>query len=101
MGIKNDRIAFSPSGPVRVAIDRLHELTGAPRATIVSEMLDAVAPMFVEQVEVMQRIADTPEKARDYVRDLAMHGINAISQQMLDLPPIRPKRGRPPKHATS
>ena len=99
MAAKNDRIAFSPSAPVRVAIDRLHAMTGAPRAAIVSEMLDAVAPMFVEQVEVMQRIADTPEKARDYVRDLAMHGINAISQQMLDLPPVRPKRGRPPKHA--
>lgn len=99
MSEKRERLAFRPSGPVRAAIDRIHGLTGRPRSEIVSEMLDAVAPMFAEQLEALQRIATTPEKARDYVRDLAMHGINTISQQMLDLPPVRPKRGRPRKHA--
>ena len=99
MNEKRERLAFRPSGPVRAAIDRLHVMTGASRAAIVSEMLDAVAPIFADQIEVMQRIADTPEKARDYVREMAMHGINTISQQMLDLPPVRPKRGRPRKHA--
>lgn len=99
MPSNHPRLAFRPSGPVRAAIDRLHELTGRPRAEIISEMLDAVAPIFAEQVEVMSKIAATPERARDYVRDLAMHGINMISQQMLELPPVRPKRGRPRKHA--
>ena len=99
MNEKRERLAFRPSNPVRAAIDRIHELTGRPRAEIVSDMLDAVAPMFVEQLEVMQRVAATPEKARDYVRDMAMHGINTISQQALDFPDVRPKRGRPRKHA--
>lgn len=100
MNEKRERLAFRPSGPVRVAIDRLNALTGRPRSEIVSEMLDAVAPMFAEQVEAMQRIADTPEKAREYVQAMAMQGIHTISQQMLDLPPVRPKRGRPRKNAT-
>jgi hypothetical protein len=99
MNEKRERLAFRPSGPVRVAIDRLNVLTGRPRSEIVSEMLDAVAPMFVEQIELMQKIATTPEKAREYVRDMGVHGINVISQQLLDLPPVRPKRGRPRKNA--
>ncbi len=99
MTTKNERLAFRPSGPVRVAIDRLHDLTGRPRSEIISEMLDAVAPLFADQVEAMQRVADTPEKAREYVQEMAMLGINTISQQMLDLPPVRPKRGRPRKNA--
>jgi hypothetical protein len=100
MNEKRERLAFRPSGPVRAAIEQIHELTGRPRAEIVAEMLDAVAPMFAEQVVAIAQLAATPDRARDYVRDLAIQGINTLSQQVLDLPPVRPKRGRPRKHAS-
>lgn len=94
------RIAFTPSGPVRLALDQLHEVTGRSRAELVSEMLDAMAPVFVEQLLMMEQLAKQPEKAREYVQAFGMHGIQQISQQLLDLPPVRPKRGRPRKDAT-
>lgn len=99
MTTKRERLAFRPSPPVREALDRLHTLTGRPRAELIAEMLDAVAPLFAEQIELMQRIASTPEKAREFVRDFGVQGINTISQQLLDLPPPPKKRGRPRKHA--
>ena len=37
---------------------------------------------------------------RELVTEFGVQGINTISQQLLDLPPVRPKRGRPRKHAT-
>ena len=69
-------------------------------AALVSEMLDGVAPLFVEQMRLLQAVADQPQKARELVTEFGMQGINTISQQLLDLPPVRPKRGRPRKHAT-
>lgn len=99
MPTKNERIAFRPSGPVRMILDELHNLTGKSRASMVSEMLDGVAPLFLEQMKLMLALNNQPEKARELVTEFGMQGINTISQQLLDLPPVRPKRGRPRKHA--
>lgn len=93
------RLAFTPSPPLRVVLNRLHNLTGKPRSQLVAEMLDAVAPVFVEQVEMMQRLAATPERAAQLVQEFGQQGINTISQQLLDLP-APTKRGRPRKNAT-
>lgn len=76
-------------------------MTGRPKAAIVSEMLDGVAPLFLDQLKLLQAIENQPQKARDLVTEFGMQGINTISQQLLDLPPVRPKRGRPRKHAAT
>lgn len=99
MATKNERIAFSPSGPVRMVLEEIHELTGKSRASLVSEMLDGVAPLFLDQLKLLMAVQQQPEKARELVQQFGVQGINTISQQLLDLPPVRPKRGRPPKHA--
>ena len=100
MATKRQRVVFQPSGPVWDAISELHALTGKSKASIVSEMLDGVAPLFLEQLKLFHAIESQPQKARDLVTEFGMQGINTISQQLLDLPPVRPKRGRPRKHAT-
>ena len=98
MADSRGRVALTPSPPVREAVERIHALTGRKRTTIYADMLDAVAPAFAEQVELLQRIQNNPERAADMVREFGVQGINTISQQLLDLPPPR-KRGRPRKHA--
>lgn len=100
MATKNERIAFSPSGPVRMILEEIQGLTGKSRASLVSEMLDGVAPLFLDQLKLLMAVQKQPEKARELVQQFGVQGINAISQQLLDLPPVRPKRGRPPKHAS-
>lgn len=99
MATKRHRIMFQPSRPVWDAIQEIHQLTEKPKAAIVSEMLDGVAPLFLDQLKLLQAVAAQPERARDLVQQFGVQGINAISQQLLDLPPVRPKRGRPRKHA--
>ena len=95
---RSKRIAFTPSAPVAEVLDRLHAMTGKPRTEIIAEMLDAVAPVFGEQVTLMQKLESAPDRAADLVREFGLQGINTITQQLLDLPPPK-KRGRPRKHA--
>lgn len=90
---------ITPSDAVWLAVEELHKLTGHPRAGIVADMLDGVAPVFLDQVKLMKRLAATPDQARELVMQFGTHGINSISQQMLDLPPVPKKRGRPRKNA--
>lgn len=93
------RVQVTPSDEVWVAVDRLHGLTGRPKAALISEMLDVVAPAFVDQLELIQKMQAMPDQARDLVRDFGVQTIGVISQQLLDLPPVPKKRGRPRKHA--
>lgn len=93
------RLIITPSDAVWAAVDELHVISGQPKAAIAAEMLDAVAPAMVEQSKLLRQLAETPEKARDLVMQFGAQGINTISQQMLDLPPVQKKRGRPRKNA--
>lgn len=100
MARKATRIQVPVSPPVAAAMNRIHELTGQKKSRILAEMLDAIAPLFAEQIEALHKLASTPERAREYVVQLGAQGINTISQQLLDLPPVKKKPGRPRKHAT-
>jgi hypothetical protein len=93
------RVQVTPSDEVWEAIDRLHALTGRPKAGLIAEMLDVVAPTFLEQYELLTKIQRMPDQARDLVRNFGVETIGKISQQLLDLPPVPKKRGRPRKHA--
>lgn len=99
MARKAVRIQVPVSPGLATAMNRIHELTGEPKSRILADMLDAMAPVFAEQVEALHKLADSPERAREYVVQMGTQGIHQISQQLLDLPPVPPKRGRPRKHA--
>jgi hypothetical protein len=96
---KTVRIQVRISPAVAAAMNRINELTGEPKSTILGDMLDAVAPIFADQIEALEKLASTPDQARDYVMQMGAQGINAISQQMLDLPPAKRKPGRPRRYA--
>ena len=94
------RLIITPSDQVWAAVDELGRLQGKPKATIVGDMLDAVAPAMLEQVRLFERLQQSPEHARELVMQYGAQGIATISQQMLELPPVRRKPGRPRKNAT-
>ena len=93
------RMMIQPNDEVWGAVERLHAITGRPRAALVVEMLDVVAPAFLEQVELIEKMHSVPDQARDLVQAFGVQTIGKISQQLLDLPPVAKKRGRPRKHA--
>jgi hypothetical protein len=94
------RMNITPSDAVWLALDQIHDFTGRPKASIVADMLDAISPVMLEQAMLFKKLKDTPEQARDLLMQFGTQGINTISQQMLELPPVRRKPGRPRKHAT-
>lgn len=96
---KTVRIQVRVSPAVAEAMNRINALTGEPKSTILGDMLDAVAPIFAEQIEALEKLASTPEQARDYVLQMGALGIQTIRQQMLDLPPAKKKPGRPRRYA--
>ena len=93
------RMNITPSDAVWAAIDELHLISGKPKAGIAAEMLDAVAPVMVDQARLLKQLQQAPEQARELVMQFGAQGIQTISQQMLDLPPVKKKRGRPRKNA--
>lgn len=100
MARKAVRIQVPVSPEVAAAMNRISAMTGEPKSRILADMLDATAPLFAEQIEALHKLAENPERAREFVVQMGMQGINTISQQMLDLPPVKKKPGRPRKHAT-
>lgn len=96
---KTVRIQVRISPAVADAMNRINALTGQAKSTILGDMLDAVAPIFADQIIALEKLASTPDQAREYVLQMGAQGINAISQQMLDLPPAPKKRGRPRRYA--
>ena len=97
---KNPRIAFVPSDQVHALVRRLSEASGQSRASIVSELMDDIAPVIQGQLEAFERIAARPDQAREHVQAFANEATAMIAQAMLDLPAPPKKRGRPRKHAT-
>ncbi len=93
------RLNITPSDAVLAAVDELHSITGKPKAAIAAEMLDAVAPVMLDQARLLRQLQAAPEQARELVMQFGAQGIQTISQQMLELPPVKRPRGRPRKNA--
>ena len=99
MSVDRRRLNITPSDAVWAAVDEMHAITGKPKAGIAAEMLDAVAPVMLDQAKLLRQIQETPEQARELLMQFGTHGIQTISQQMLELPPVKKPRGRPRKNA--
>jgi hypothetical protein len=91
---RNPRIAFVPSDEVLGILKELRELSGHTLAWHVGDMLTDLVPLYRGQIDAMRKIANRPEEAREYIRDMANESIATILQTVMDLPP--PKRKRRP-----
>jgi hypothetical protein len=96
--VQRPRILVTPSQPVWKLLEAVHKETGKAKAAIVSEILDAVAPLFQEQLETARKVAREPERARELVSEYGWQSVQAIAQAQLDLPPARKERRRRKSH---
>jgi len=99
---KNPRIAFVPSDAVHALVGELAETSGKSRASIVSELMDDIAPVIQGQLDAMRKIANRPEEAREHIRDLANESLATIAQVQMDLdtPQPRKRKQKGPKNGT-
>lgn len=93
------RVLVTPSRDVWALLEEVHQLTGAPKAALISEMLDTVAPVYRDQLDAHRRLIEAPDKARELVAEVGWKAVHSIAQAQLDLPPAKKSR-RPRARAT-
>ena len=94
MPAKQQRVQVTLSPVVRALVEEVHKLTGTPRAALISEMLDDVAPVYQAQLEAHRKLAAAPDMARQIVSQTGWEAVHQIAQAQLDLPPAKKTRRR-------
>lgn len=81
---KNPRIAFVPSDAVHALMEQVSKLSGQSKASLISELMDEVAPVIQGQIDALTALAASPGKAKEYVQDYAMKAMHDIAQTSMD-----------------
>lgn len=79
------RIQLTPSDEVMALIDEIHTLTGTPKAAILCEILDEVAPVFQSQLQALRMLQDRPREAQRIIQNFANEAVGKLAQANLDL----------------
>lgn len=90
------RIQVTPTEQSHLLLERLAELTGKGKATIVRELLDEAAPVMESMLEAFEQLAKRPQEMEAVVHRLAAQAHQTIAQVTLDLD-TGGKPGRKPK----
>jgi hypothetical protein len=79
------RINITPSDEVWALINEVHALTGTPKAAIVCELLDEVAPVFQNTIQALRMVNEQPREAQRLIQNFANESIGKLAQHQLDL----------------
>jgi hypothetical protein len=84
MAAKQKRLQVTLSPEVRALVEEVHQLTGTPRAAIVSEILDEVAPVFQNTIHALRIVKEQPREAQRLMQNFANESIVKATQAALD-----------------
>lgn len=82
---KRKRINITPSDEVWALVDEVHALTGTPKASILAEILDEVAPVFTNQIQALRMLQEQPREAQRLMQNFANQSVGKLAQASLDL----------------
>ena len=85
MPTKRRRIQVTPSDEVWKLVDEVHALTGTPKAAILAEILDEVAPVFTSQIQALRVLQESPREAQRLIQNFANESVGKLAQASLDL----------------
>lgn len=85
MAGKRKRLLITPSDEVWALIDEVHQLTGTPKAAIVSELLDEIAPVFQNTIHALRIVEEQPREAQRLIQNFANESLGKLAQASLDL----------------
>jgi hypothetical protein len=75
------RINITPSDEVWALIDQVHALTGTPKAAIVSELLEEIAPVFQTTIQALSLVKEQPREAQRLVQNFANESVASLVRQ--------------------
>lgn len=82
---KRKRVNVTLSDEVWALVEELHGLTGTPKAAVISEMLDEIAPVFRNTIEAVRIVQEQPREAQRLIQNFANEAVAKNAQAMLDL----------------
>ena len=85
MAAKQKRLQVTLSPEVRALVEELHQLTGTPRAAIVAELLDEIAPVFQTTIHALRIVSEQPREAQRLIQNFSNEAIGKLAQATLDL----------------
>jgi len=85
MTTKRKRLNVTLSDSVWDLVNEVHALTGTPKAAVISEILDEVAPVFQTQIEALRVLKDRPREAQRLIQNRSNEAIARLAQNTLDL----------------
>lgn len=107
MPTKRKRLQITLSDEVWALVDEVHELTGTPKAAIISEILDEVAPVFQNTIHGLRIVKEQPREAQRLIQNFVNEAIAKAAQAALDLDAamdartVRGKRARRRRDGTA
>lgn len=85
MPAKSKRLQVTLTPEVWRLVDEIHELTGAAKSGIISEMLSEVAPVFMNQIQALRVLKESPQEAARLVQNFSNESISKLAQANLEL----------------
>lgn len=92
MATRRRRIQVAFSDEVWALIDEVHQLTGTPKAAVVSEIMEEVSPVFVMQIEALRKLKEAPREAQRLIQNFSNESIGKLAQVNLDLDAVLDSR---------
>ena len=79
------RVQVTLSDEVWRLVEQVAELTGQPKAALISELMDTAAPALVTMIEAVKLVKETPREAQRLLSNFGAQTIRDFSQAQLDL----------------
>lgn len=85
MATRNKRVQVALSDEVSQLVDELHELTGQTKSSIISELMDQVAPALQTTLKAIRLLHEQPREAQRLIQNFTNEAVMASAQASLEL----------------
>ena len=84
-GPERRRVQVTLSVETWAMVERIAELTGSPKATLLAEVFDAALPSFETTIKALELAKQQPREAQRLVSTYAAQQVMQLQQAQLDL----------------
>lgn len=85
MATKRKRLQVGLSDESWMLVEEIHQLTGTPKAAILSEIIDQVAPVFATTIAALRMVQEQPREAQRLIQNFANEAVANLAQASLNL----------------
>lgn len=99
MATRNKRVQVALSDEVTRLVDELHELTGQTKSSIISELMDQVAPALHTTLQALKLLNEQPLEAQRLIQNFTNEAVMGAAQASLEFDQALQSRSRKGKRS--